>query len=440
MNGLLVPGSLALLQGLSAKYLCKSGYHDAGFLVYATTALTGYFMIYDYRRRSNPDYKKNLIAERKKTFDKNNERPITAYLQAHLAQYKSLNMLKHPMYSQQLLMQEIQRGEMGLQQGNIEIALEKFGIAAALSYCAGGEAKGQKLIETIGGMLPQVLDKLVSNFKKDMVAVDNFVAENQPEPPKLQSRDDFLKNLSKPKQQAVVEEVLEEDSIDEDSEDEKEKESPAPEPKPEPVEEIKAVAAETVAAEPVPVPEIQANEESQDQSAQILEDVETEALNSNAFSTPEVLSGSDFNQEEVSGEKPETEPVVIESEETTPELTEPDVVEPVVEAPEVVTQPAQVFITQEPEQNEVESEAVEEKTVLSEPVAENDPEVVVPDIVESNIANVESEGEISEEEIVMSPQEDAGDAILSSPKMTKYTVNGATTEFGGDEVEDEELG
>jgi len=397
-------------------------------------------MIYDYRRRSNPDYKKNLIAERKKTFDRNNERPITAYLQAHLAQYKSLNMLKHPMYSQQLLMQEIQRGEMGLQQGNIEIALEKFGIAAALSYCAGGEAKGQKLIETIGGMLPQVLDKLVSNFKKDMVAVDNFVAENQPEPPKLQSRDDFLKNLSKPKQQAVVEEVLEEDSIDEDSEDEKEKESPAPEPKPEPVEEIKAVAAETVAAEPVPVPEIQANEESQDQSAQILEDVETEALNSNAFSTPEVLSGSDFNQEEVSGEKPETEPVVIESEETTPELTEPDVVEPVVEAPEVVTQPAQVFITQEPEQNEVESEAAEEKTVQSEPVEENDPEVVVPDIVESNIANVESEGEISEEEIVMSPQEDAGDAILSSPKMTKYTVNGATTEFGGDEVEDEELG
>merc|ERR1712227_211383 len=206
------------------------------------------------------------------------------------------------------------------------------------------------------------------------------------------------------------------------------------------VEEIKAVAAETVAAEPVPVPEIQANEESQDQSAQILENVETEALNSNAFSTPEVLSGSDFNQEEVSGEKPETEPVVIESEETTPELTEPDVVEPVVEAPEVVTQPAQVFITQEPEQNEVESEAAEEKTVQSEPVEENDPEVVVPDIVESNIANVESEGEISEEEVVMSPQEDAGDAILSSPKMTKYTVNGATTEFGDDEVEDEELG
>ena len=91
-------------------------------------------------------------------------------------------------------------------------------------------------------------------------------------------------------------------------------------------------------------------------------------------------------------------------------------VEPVVDAPEVVTQPAQVFITQEPEQNEVESEAVEEKIVQSEPVSENDSEKVVPDIVESNIANVESEGEISEEEIVMSPQEDAGDAILSSPK------------------------
>lgn len=59
---------------------------------------------------------------------------------------------------------------------------------------------------------------------------------------------------------------------------EKEKESPAPEPQPEPVEEIQAVTAETVAAEPEPVPEIQANEESQDQSAQILEDVETEAL------------------------------------------------------------------------------------------------------------------------------------------------------------------
>ena len=91
-------------------------------------------------------------------------------------------------------------------------------------------------------------------------------------------------------------------------------------------------------------------------------------------------------------------------------------VEPVVEPPEVVTQPGQVFITQEPEQNEVESEPVEENIVQSEPVAENDPEMVVPDIVESNIANVESEGEISEEEIVMSPQEDAGDAILSSPK------------------------
>ena len=37
-----------------------------------------------------------------------------------------------------LLMQEIQRGEVALQQGNIEIALEKFGIAAALSYCLGG--------------------------------------------------------------------------------------------------------------------------------------------------------------------------------------------------------------------------------------------------------------------------------------------------------------
>ena len=58
-----------------------------------------------YIKTSNfSDYKKNLIAERKKTFDKNNERPITAYLQAHLAQYKSLNMLKHPMYSQQVIL------------------------------------------------------------------------------------------------------------------------------------------------------------------------------------------------------------------------------------------------------------------------------------------------------------------------------------------------
>ena len=73
--------------------------------------------------------------------------------------------------------------------------------------------------------------------------------------------------------------------------------------------------------------------------------------------------------------------------------------EPEVVQQEEVSEPAQVFITQEPE-------------------AQPEAELVLPGVVESNIANVESEGEISEEEIVMrqSPQEDAGDAISSSPK------------------------
>merc|ERR1739848_66772 len=145
-------------------------------------------------------------------------------------------------------------------------------------------------------MLPDLREPLEKSYQQDMKAVDEFLDEigQGKEQPKVMSREEFVKKLqgtggfsAKPVTQTapVVEEVLDEDSIDEDSADEADD----------------AVVEDTIIEETVVVDDIveelnTVNEPVQEPVQSENNDVESEKYYSNSFSTPEVLSGTDFNQ------------------------------------------------------------------------------------------------------------------------------------------------
>merc|ERR1712136_373332 len=260
MNRVAVPGSCALLAAGIAQRFWSKGWKDFGLLFGVGSAVCCYFCVWDLRRASDPVYKKNLYEKRKEAYSQSLCRPITEKLLKPLVEkYGSLDILKHPMQGQQVMMQYIQKGEMALQQGMESEAINSFSMAACISYIGQGVTKAEQLLSTISNMIPQMGPILNQEFSADKEAVDEFL-KTLPSPKPMVSRENFFKNLqAQAKKPEITEaEELDEDSIDESDKEEENEKAKIEEMPEEVVEEVKvAEPVAEVKASPAEVEEVE---------------------------------------------------------------------------------------------------------------------------------------------------------------------------------------
>merc|ERR1712137_1026526 len=382
MNRVAVPGSCALLAAGIAQRFWTKGWKDFGLLFGVGSAVCCYFCIWDLRRASDPVYKKNLYEKRKEAYSQSLCRPITEKLLKPLVEkYGSLDILKHPMQGQQVMMQYIQKGEMALQQGMESEAINSFSMAACISYIGQGVTKAEQLLSTISNMIPQMGPILNQEFSADKEAVDEFL-KTLPSPKPMVSRENFFKNLQA---QAKKPEITEAEELDEDSIDESDKEEDNENAK---IEEMpEEVVEEVKVAEPEA--KVMATEDEE-----VVEDEPAEE----PLSTPEIITSQEVTE---ANETPEafSAPVTEESEQ----------VEEVPEAPEEV--------------QETKVEGVVEETIQQTEAQQIIQEVE--DVLEGGDENEEE----SEEEIVDTQK--VGDA----PTIQKVTINPQENEMEDEELE-----
>jgi len=377
MNRLAVPGSCALLAAGIAQRFRKKGWKDFGLLFGVGSAVCCYFCIWDLKRASDPVYKKNLYDKRKEAYSQSLCRPITEKLLKPLVEkYGSLDILKHPMQGQQVMMQYIQKGEMALQQGMEGEAINSFSMAACISYIGQGVTKAEQLLSTISNMIPQMGPILNQEFSADKEAVDEFL-KTLPSPKPMVSRENFFKNLQA---QAKKPEITEAEELDEDSIDESDKE-----------EENEKVKIEEMPEE-------------------VVEEVKVAEPEAKVMAT-------EAEVEDEPAEEPLSTPEII----TSQEVTEAN------ETPEAFS--AQV--TEESEVTEAAEEVVEEtkvEEVVEETIQQTEAEQIIQE-VEDVLEGGDEDEEESEEEIVATQK--VGDA----PTIEKVTINPQQE----NEMEDEEL-
>jgi len=382
MNRVAVPGSCALLAAGIAQRFWTKGWKDFGLLFGVGSAVCCYFCIWDLRRASDPVYKKNLYEKRKEAYSQSLCRPITEKLLKPLVEkYGSLDILKHPMQGQQVMMQYIQKGEMALQQGMESEAINSFSMAACISYIGQGVTKAEQLLSTISNMIPQMGPILNQEFSADKEAVDEFL-KTLPSPKPMVSRENFFKNLQA---QAKKPEITEAEELDEDSIDESDKEEDNENAK---IEEMpEEVVEEVKVAEPEA--KVMATEDEE-----VVEDEPAEE----PLSTPEIITSQEVTE---ANETPEafSAPVTEESEQ----------VEEVPEAPE-----------------EVQETKVEE--VVEETIQQTEAQQIIQEVEDVLEGGDENEEE-SEEEIV--DTEKVGDA----PTIQKVTINPQENEMEDEELE-----
>merc|ERR1712137_577056 len=379
MNRVAVPGSCALLAAGIAQRFWTKGWKDFGLLFGVGSAVCCYFCIWDLRRASDPVYKKNLYEKRKEAYSQSLCRPITEKLLKPLVEkYGSLDILKHPMQGQQVMMQYIQKGEMALQQGMEGEAINSFSMAACISYIGQGVTKAEQLLSTISNMIPQMGPILNQEFSADKEAVDEFL-KTLPSPKPMVSRENFFKNL---RAQAKKPEITEAEELDEDSIDESDKEEDNEKAK---IEEMpEEVVEEVKVAEPEA--KVMATEDEE-----VVEDEPAEE----PLSTPEIITSQEVTE---ANETPEafSAPVTEESEQ-------------VEEAPE-----------------EVQETKVEE--VVEETIQQTEAQQIIQEVEDVLEGGDENEEE-SEEEIV--DTEKVGDA----PTIQKVTINPQENEMEDEELE-----
>jgi len=263
ISSLIAPAAAGALSAVLGTKALKSGYHDLGVVFYAGTAVSIYFCVHDYKRRSADDYKTNLVARRRAEFDEKNTPYVVKLISSLNAQISmegdNFKFMINPMLQQQLVMREVQTGETLLGQGDKTKALERFSCAAVLSSLAGPVSKGENLIATVSRMLPDLAAVLQKQFVADYDATKahlrKLVAAQPPAQPAL-TREEMLASLQAAPAGAAVPaavpapvDTLEEDSID-DSDEEKE-DIQVPEPKEEAkVEEVVEESKEEVVEEP----------------------------------------------------------------------------------------------------------------------------------------------------------------------------------------------
>jgi len=380
MNRLAVPGSCALLAAGIAQRFWKKGWKDFGLLFGVGSAVCCYFCIWDLKRASDPVYKKNLYEKRKEAYSQSLCRPITEKLLKPLVEkYGSLDILKHPMQGQQVMMQYIQKGEMALQQGMEGEAINSFSMAACISYIGQGVTKAEQLLSTISNMIPQMGPILNQEFSADKEAVDEFL-KTLPSPKPMVSRENFFKNLQA---QAKKPEIIEAEELDEDSIDESDKE--------EDNEKVKIEEMPEEVVEEVKVAEPEAKVMSTE--AEVEDEPAEEPL-----STPEIITSQEVTE---ANETPEAF--------SAPITEESAVTEDVTEAIE-----------------EVEETKVEE--IVEEKIQQTEAEQIIQE-VEDVLEGGDEDEEESEDEIVETQQ--VGDA----PTIEKVTINPQQE----NEMEDEEL-
>merc|ERR1711931_26325 len=380
MNRLAVPGSCALLAAGIAQRFWKKGWKDFGLLFGVGSAVCCYFCIWDLKRASDPVYKKNLYEKRKEAYSQSLCRPITEKLLKPLVEkYGSLDILKHPMQGQQVMMQYIQKGEMALQQGMEGEAINSFSMAACISYIGQGVTKAEQLLSTISNMIPQMGPVLNQEFSADKEAVDEFL-KTLPSPKPMVSRENFFKNLQA---QAKKPEITEAEELDEDSIDESDKEEDNEKAK---IEEMPEEVVEEVKVAEPEAKVMSTEAEVEDEPAE------------EPVSTPEIITSQEVTE---ANETPEafSAPITEES-----AVTE-DVTEPI---------------------EEVEETKVEE--IVEEKIQPTEAEQIIQE-VEDVLEGEDEDEEESEDEIVETQQ--VGDA----PTIEKVTINPQQE----NEMEDEEL-
>merc|ERR1712226_22555 len=363
MNRLAVPGSCALLAAGIAQRFWKKGWKDFGLLFGVGSAVCCYFCIWDLKRASDPVYKKNLYEKRKEAYSQSLCRPITEKLLKPLVEkYGSLDILKHPMQGQQVMMQYIQKGEMALQQGMEGEAINSFSMAACISYIGQGVTKAEQLLSTISNMIPQMGPILNQEFSADKEAVDEFL-KTLPSPKPMVSRENFFKNLQA---QAKKPEITEAEELDEDSIDESDKEEDN----------------EKVKIEEMP--------------EEVVEEVKVAEPEAKVMST-------EAEVEDEPAEEPLSTPEII----TSQEVTEAN------ETPEAFSAP----ITEESAVTEDVTEAIEEvEEIVEEKIQQTEAEQIIQE-VEDVLEGGDEDEEESEDEIVETQQ--VGDA----PTIEKVTIN-----------------
>merc|ERR1712212_1409753 len=376
MNRLAVPGSCALLAAGIAQRFWKKGWKDFGLLFGLGSAVCCYFCIWDLKQASDPVYKKNLYNKRKEAYSQSLCRPITEKLLKPLVEkYGSLDILKHPMQGQQVMMQYIQKGEMALQQGREGEARNRFSRAACISYIGQGVTKAEQLLSTISNMIPQMGPVLNQEFSADKDAVDEFM-KTLPSPKPMVSRENFFKNLQA---QAKKPEITEAEELDEDSIDESDKEEDN----------------EKVKIEEMP--------------EEVVEEVKVAEPEAKVMST-------EAEVEDEPAEEPLSTPEII----TSQEVTEAN------ETPEAFSAP----ITEESAVTEAIEEVEETKVeeIVEEKIQQTEAEQIIQE-VEDVLEGGDEDEEESEDEIVETQQ--VGDA----PTNEKVTINPQQE----NEMEDEEL-
>merc|ERR1712131_247472 len=379
MNRVAVPGSCALLAAGIAQRFWTKGWKDFGLLFGVGSAVCCYFCIWDLRRASDPVYKKNLYEKRKEAYSQSLCRPITEKLLKPLVgKYGSLDILKHPMQGQQVMMQYIQKGEMALQQGMEGEAINSFSMAACISYIGQGVTKAEQLLSTISNMIPQMGPILNQEFSADKEAVDEFL-KTLPSPKPMVSRENFFKNLQA---QAKKPEITEAEELDEDSIDESDKE--------EDNEKVKIEEMPEEVAEEVKVAEPEAKVMSAE--AEVTEDEPADE----PLSTPEIITSQEVTE---ANETPDAF--------SAPVTEESAVTEEVTQATEVETK-------------------VEE--VVEEKIKQTEAEQIIQE-VEDVLEGGDEDEEESEDEIVATQQ------VGGSPAIEKVTIN----PHQENEMEDEEL-
>jgi len=292
MNRLVLPASGSTLTGLLALSLWKRGVKDIALGFGIASATLAYFSVFDFLRGRDPEHKAQLYKKRKAAWEESNARPIIGILKQQAARIGGLANLRKPQMGQGLMMQFIQAGEQSLQRQDLATATKYFTYGVDVSYISQGPEAAQKLINTVGSMIPHIVGQIQADFAKDKKAIDRMLAEE--EKPMI-SRDEMIKSIKEnqdldvdpidesdeeaeePKK-AFIEEVIEEDVLDEEPIDDDDAE-PVVKAVAEPVQAVNAVEEVAKAEEVVVVEEIaekvieESVEEVVEEVAEVVEEV-----------------------------------------------------------------------------------------------------------------------------------------------------------------------
>jgi len=394
MNRLVLPASGSTLTGLLALSLWKRGVKDIALGFGIASATLAYFSVFDFLRGRDPEHKAQLYKKRKAAWEESNARPIIGILKQQAARIGGLANLRKPQMGQGLMMQFIQAGEQSLQRQDLATATKYFTYGVDVSYISQGPEAAQKLINTVGSMIPHIVGQIQADFAKDKKAIDRMLAEE--EKPMI-SRDEMIKSIKEnqdldvdpidesdeeaeePKK-AFIEEVIEEDVLDEEPIDDDDAE-PVVQTVAEPVQAVNAVE-EVAKAEEVVVVEEVAEKVIEESVDEVVEEVE------------EVAEVAEVAEEAVE-EAAEVAEVVEQVVEEAAESEEEDKV-----IDEVLTENIQLETAETIET----SSAVEE--IVSEPEIEeeSEDEITSAEIVEVNELEDVLENEVIEEKIEETPE------------------------------------